>query len=93
MERAARARTHRTSALRSIVCVRETRERVLRVTKPLNALHETKDTQEGPGRGGSPPAGMKIKASPSPPPPPLQGAQPMPSHCPPDAKCEPHWHL
>ena len=27
------------------------------------------------------------------PPPPLQGAQPMPSHCPPDAKCQPKWHL
>ena len=26
-------------------------------------------------------------------PPPLQGAQPMPSHCPPDAKCQPQWHL
>ena len=23
----------------------------------------------------------------------LQGAQPMPSHCPPDAKCQPQWHL
>ena len=27
------------------------------------------------------------------PPPPLQGAQPMPSHCPPDAKCQAQWHL
>ena len=27
------------------------------------------------------------------PPPCIQGAQPMPSHCPPDAKCEPRWHL
>ena len=27
------------------------------------------------------------------PPPPLQGAQPMPSHCPPDTKCQPQWHL
>ena len=26
-------------------------------------------------------------------PPPLQGAQPMPSHCPPNAKCQPQWHL
>ena len=26
-------------------------------------------------------------------PPPLQGAQSMPSHCPPDAKCQPQWHL
>ena len=26
-------------------------------------------------------------------PPPLPGAQPMPSHCPPDAKCQPQWHL
>ena len=25
--------------------------------------------------------------------PPLQGAQLMPSHCPPDAKCPPQWHL
>ena len=25
--------------------------------------------------------------------PPLQGAQPRPSHCPPDAKCQPQWHL
>ena len=28
-----------------------------------------------------------------PPPPPLQGAQPMPSHCPPDPKCQAQWHL
>ena len=27
------------------------------------------------------------------PPHPLQGAQPMPSHCPPDAKCQLQWHL
>ena len=27
------------------------------------------------------------------PPPPLQGAQPMPSHCPPDAKCRLQWHV
>ena len=27
------------------------------------------------------------------PPPPLEGAQPMPSHCVPDAKCQPQWHL
>ena len=26
-------------------------------------------------------------------PPPLQGAQPIPSHCPPDAKCQLQWHL
>ena len=26
-------------------------------------------------------------------PPPLQGAQPMPSHCTPDAKCQLAWHL
>ena len=32
------------------------------------------------GRGGAPP-------------PPIQGAQPMPSHCPPGAKCQPQWHL
>ena len=24
---------------------------------------------------------------------PRQGAQPMPSLCPPDAKCQPQWHL
>ena len=24
---------------------------------------------------------------------PLQGAQPVPSHCPPNAKCQPQWHL
>ena len=24
---------------------------------------------------------------------PLQGAQPMPSHCPPDGNCQPQWHL
>ena len=24
---------------------------------------------------------------------PLQGAQPMPSHCPPDTKCLPEWPL
>ena len=34
--------------------------------------------------GGEPP--------PTPPAPP-QGGQPMPSHCPPDAKCQPQWHL
>ena len=28
----------------------------------------------------------------APPPPPLQAAQPMPSHCPPDAKCPLQWH-
>ena len=27
------------------------------------------------------------------PPPPLWGVQPMPSHCLPDAKCEPQWHV
>ena len=32
------------------------------------------------GRGGAPPS-------------PLQGAQPTPSHCPPDAKCRAQWHL
>ena len=26
-------------------------------------------------------------------PPPLQGAQPMPSYCPPDGNCQPQWHL
>ena len=26
-------------------------------------------------------------------PPALEGAQPMPSHCAPDAKCQPQWHL
>ena len=38
--------------------------------------------QECIGRGGG-----------TPPPPPLQGAQPMPSHCLPDGKCQPQWHL
>ena len=28
-----------------------------------------------------------------PPPRPLQGALPTPSHCSPDAKCQPQWHL
>ena len=28
-----------------------------------------------------------------PPPPNLQGALPMPSHCLPDGKCQPQWHL
>ena len=28
-----------------------------------------------------------------PPPHPRQGAQPMPSHCPPNGKCQPQWHL
>ena len=28
-----------------------------------------------------------------PPPLSLEGAKPMPSHCPPDAKCQPQWHL
>ena len=41
------------------------------------------DAQRCIGRGGGYPR----------PPPPLQGAQPMPSHCPPDAKCQPQWHL
>ena len=26
-------------------------------------------------------------------PPPLQGAQPAPSHCPPDTKCQLQWHV
>ena len=37
---------------------------------------------------------LQVCPSPPPPPPaPLQGAQPMPSHCPPDGKCQPQWHL
>ena len=39
-----------------------------------------------------PPRGMHWKGG-SPPPPPLEGAQPTPSHCPPDAKCQFQWHL
>ena len=39
------------------------------------------DALEG-GWGASPP-----------PPPPSQSAQPMPSHCPPNGKCPPQWHL
>ena len=40
-----------------------------------------------------PPKGMHLKEGRlPPPPPPLQGAQPMPSHCPPDAKCWLQWH-
>ena len=35
------------------------------------------------GRGGGTP----------PPPRPLKGAQPMPSHCLPNGKCQLHWHL
>ena len=38
-------------------------------------------------------AEMHWKRGRYPPPPPLQGAQPMPSHCPPDANCQPQWHL
>ena len=51
-----------------------------------------------PGVGGSarlsssPPPGMHWKGG-EVPPPPLQGAQPMPSHCLPDAKCQPQWHV
>ena len=50
----------------------------------------------GPGaqtqcRRECPPAGMHWKGGRYSPP--LQGAQPMPSHCPPDAKCQPQWHL
>ena len=26
-------------------------------------------------------------------PPPLRGGQPMPSHCPSNARCQPQWHL
>ena len=40
-------------------------------------------------RGGL--AGMQWKGGGYPPP--LQGAQPMPSDCPPDAKCQLQWHL
>ena len=41
-------------------------------------------------RGGGLP-GMHWKGGA--PPPPLQGAQPVPSHCLPDAKCQPQRHL
>ena len=44
-------------------------------------------------RTSPPPTGMHWKGRGLPPPPPLQGAQPVHSHCPPDAKCEPQWHL
>ena len=40
-----------------------------------------------------PPRGMHWKGGRYPPPPPLQAALPTPSHCPPDAKCQPQWHL
>ena len=36
---------------------------------------------------------MHSKGGGAPPPPPLHSAQPMSSHCPPDAKCRPQWHL
>ena len=39
-----------------------------------------------------PPPGVRWKGGRSPPFP-LQGAQPMPSHCPPDGKCRVQWHL
>ena len=45
------------------------------------------------GAGGGPAPGTCWKGVRSPPPPLLQGAQPMPSHCPPDAKCQPQRHL
>ena len=51
------------------------------VTEPI-PLEPCSAVESGDGQGciGSPP-------------PPFQGAQPMPSHCPPDAKCQPQWHL
>ena len=42
------------------------------------------------GEGGG--QGMHWKGGGTPAPP-LHGAQPMPSHSPPDAKCQPQWHL
>ena len=41
----------------------------------------------------APPAGMHWKGGRYPSPPPFQGAHPMPSHCPSDAKCQAQWHL
>ena len=45
------------------------------------------------GFDGAPPGAGCIGRGAEPPPPPLQGAQPTPSPCPPDAKCQPQWHL
>ena len=36
---------------------------------------------------------IPLEGGATPPPPPLQGPQPTPSHCLPDAKCQPQWHL
>ena len=40
-----------------------------------------------------PPPGRDVLEGGEAPPPPLQGAQTMPSHCPPDGKCQLQWHL
>ena len=45
------------------------------------------------GGGGGGMAGMHWKGGVVTPPSLLQGAQPAPSHCPPDGKCQPQWHL
>ena len=39
-----------------------------------------------------PPKGMHWKGGRLPPPPPLEGAHPLPSHCPPHAKCRLQWN-
>ena len=50
-------------------------------TGPNARAQPPSQTQGCIGRGGgTPPA-------------PLEGTQPMPSHCPPDAKCQLQWHL
>ena len=46
--------------------------------------------REGTGSGTEGGTGMHWRVPALPPP---QGAQPMPSHCPPDGKCQPQWHL
>ena len=43
--------------------------------------------------GGKPHIQVQVGDWPAAPPLPLQGAQPMPSRCPPDAKHQPQWHL
>ena len=49
-------------------------------------------TGRAPGAGRRGDAGMHWKRGGGTPPP-LQDAQPMPSHCPPHAKCQLQWHL
>ena len=55
-----------------------------------NMRREERVTVQGPRKGAT--TGRNVTQGEAPPPP-LQGAHDMPSRCPPDAKCQPQWHL